>query len=280
MLRIGLIGAESQHCTAYAHTINNEKHFPNVKISALWGETPALAQDLALKAQIPLIVTDPQEMIGAVDAVIIAHRRGSQHLNAAQPFLSAAIPMFIDKPFCTNAKETQSFLQQCQEKNIPITSFSVSPLQQKFKAFQEELTHCQKILHLCIAGWADYQSIYDGLFFYGYHHIELCQSLMGTELLNIHGNRNGTDFTGHLSYSQNRSATLSMNSEAKGQPFCITAYTTQGPKFLIATTDPNPYLVGMEKFITMFQTGICEPSTDRLVQAIQIAETFQKIAEA
>lgn len=274
-MKIGIIGAESTHSTCYAKTINLEKCFDGVQITSIWGETFELAEKTAQLANIPKVVTNPQDMLGTVDAVIIAHRNGSKHLAVAELFLKAKVPMFIDKPLCCHAKEARDFLQRCKNADVPIASFSAMPLQQNFFDFKEELANAGKIYSLNIIGWADYQSPYDGLFFYGYHHIEMCQSIMGLDLLNWESHFTGKHLVGLLHYSQDRTATLSMNQEAKGHDFAISAYTEKGFYAKSIVCDANPYLENMKIFIKMFQTGKSLLDYEKLIQAIQVLEDFQ-----
>ena len=46
-------------------------------------------------ALIPTVYDDPREMIGNVDAVIVATDVGDEHVERCRPFIEAGIPMFI-----------------------------------------------------------------------------------------------------------------------------------------------------------------------------------------
>ena len=61
------------------------------------------------KGNIPNMVNNPNEMLGKIDALIVDHRHGKYHLDAALPFLEEGIPMFIDKPFCYRKEKEKNF---------------------------------------------------------------------------------------------------------------------------------------------------------------------------
>ena len=46
---------------------------------------------------IPNVVDTPEEMIGHVDAVIMATDVGGEHVERCRPFVEASIPMFVTK---------------------------------------------------------------------------------------------------------------------------------------------------------------------------------------
>lgn len=84
-------------------------------------------EDAALVAKcslIPHIVSAPEEMIGQVDAVIIATDIGSEHVRRARPFIEAGLPVFIDKPLCDNRSDLAIFHKWVVDEKRPIMSSS------------------------------------------------------------------------------------------------------------------------------------------------------------
>ena len=63
------------------------------------------AESVARASLIPNVVDSPDDMIGAVDAVLVATDIGSEHVERARPFVEAGVPVFIDKPLCDNSAE-------------------------------------------------------------------------------------------------------------------------------------------------------------------------------
>ena len=69
------------------------------------------AEHIARAANIPTVYDDPTQMIGNVDAVIVATDDGNEHVERCRPFVEAGIPMFIDKPLVNTEKDLQTFVK-------------------------------------------------------------------------------------------------------------------------------------------------------------------------
>ncbi|HEX7630921.1 MAG TPA: Gfo/Idh/MocA family oxidoreductase [Lacunisphaera sp.] len=67
------------------------------------------AEHVAKCALIPQVVQEPTDVIGHVDAVIIATDIGSEHVARARPFIEAGLPVFVDKPLTDNAADLKTF---------------------------------------------------------------------------------------------------------------------------------------------------------------------------
>ncbi|MEY4941015.1 MAG: hypothetical protein RIQ93_2750 [Verrucomicrobiota bacterium] len=67
------------------------------------------AEHVAKCALIPHVVEKPTDVIGHVDAVIIATDIGSEHVDRARPFVEAGIPVFVDKPLVDNEADLRVF---------------------------------------------------------------------------------------------------------------------------------------------------------------------------
>ncbi len=81
------------------------------------------AEHVAKLSLIPHVLDKPEEMIGKVDAVIIATDIGSEHIWRARPFIEAGIPLFIDKPLCDNRADLEYFTRLF-ESGYPLMSSS------------------------------------------------------------------------------------------------------------------------------------------------------------
>ena len=82
---------------------------PGAKIEFICCDDRKDAEHVAKCSLIPNIVDKPEDMIGKVDAVIIATDIGSEHVSRAKPFIDAGIPLFIDKPLCDNREDLEFF---------------------------------------------------------------------------------------------------------------------------------------------------------------------------
>jgi len=83
---------------------------PGVQVTHVWCDDPAEAVKVAKAAFIPHVVKRPEDVIGAVDAVVIPTDRGWEHVDRARPFIEAGLPLFIDKPLCDRIEDLRQFV--------------------------------------------------------------------------------------------------------------------------------------------------------------------------
>ncbi len=67
------------------------------------------AEHVAKCSLIPNVVERATDVIGHVDAVIIATDIGAEHVARARPFIEAGLPVFIDKPLTDNVADLNTF---------------------------------------------------------------------------------------------------------------------------------------------------------------------------
>lgn len=83
----------------------SEFGFPNVKITHIWTQNRNVSVNLMKSIGAETIVENYTEMIGNVDAVIIARDDYENHFAMSQVFLEAGIKVFIDKPLTLEISE-------------------------------------------------------------------------------------------------------------------------------------------------------------------------------
>jgi len=267
MIRIGIVGAENSHSAAIARTLNVDKAVAGFRVVAIWGETKALAESTAEKGQIPKIVRRPADMIGEIDAVVIDHRHAKYHLPAAEPFLKARLPMFIDKPFCYRLAAGRRFLGRARRMKVPVTSFSTVPTSKCFAKFKRSLRRAGKVCAVASFGPCDLKSKYGGVFFYGIHQVDVLLELLGPGVKAVCVDRapSGGDAVASLFWKDGPAASM----------HCITG---RSPGFQVSVageasnvaikleSDANPYLAGVRIFCRMFKSG-AEPIPHRRILA-------------
>lgn len=109
-----------------------------VKVTHVWCDDPADTPRVAKAAFIPYTVKHPEEVIGHVDAVLIATDDGSDHVRRAQPFIDAGVPVFVDKPLVDNVADLEQFIRWHQEGKPFLTSSGMR-FAPEFTAMQNQL---------------------------------------------------------------------------------------------------------------------------------------------
>jgi predicted dehydrogenase len=82
---------------------------PGARVTHIWTDDPNDAPKVAAASKIGKVVARPEDVIGEVDAVIIATDDGSEHVRRSGPFVSAGLPVLVDKPLATNLPDLKQF---------------------------------------------------------------------------------------------------------------------------------------------------------------------------
>ena len=97
--------------------------FRGARVTHIWTDDPADAAHVARASLIPHVVERPEDVIGRVDAVIVATDKGDEHVERCRPFVEAGLPVFVDKPLTDNAPDLRQFVEWVGEGR-PILSSS------------------------------------------------------------------------------------------------------------------------------------------------------------
>ena len=273
-VRIGIIGAENSHTVGFGKMFNIDKKFPGVEVTHLWGETDEFARKAADAGKIPIIVKDPKEMLGKIDALIVDHRHARYHLEAAAPFVKAGIPTFIDKPFCYRVAEGKKFLAMARESGTPVTSFS--SIAQSYGTFdiKKQLETLGEVNHVVRYGPVDLDSEYGGVFFYGVHLLQPLMFLFGEDILRVKITRDGKKGSASLVFKSGLYATLIFKNVSYGwETFVETKNGLVELKSRVKEGDPEKIYVDI---VEMFRTGKEPRSHESILNEVAILEALER----
>lgn len=83
---------------------------PATRVTHVWTQERATSEHIAAATHIPHIANHLTDMIGKVDAVLLARDDPERHYEMAAPFLKAGIPIYIDKPLAINVSTADTIL--------------------------------------------------------------------------------------------------------------------------------------------------------------------------
>lgn len=83
--------------------------FPHAQVTHAWCPDPLDTRALCEATHIPNAVDSPDDLLGAVDAIVLARDDWGSHWPIAKPFLDADMPVFVDKPLTLDAEELATF---------------------------------------------------------------------------------------------------------------------------------------------------------------------------
>jgi predicted dehydrogenase len=277
-MKIGSIGAENSHTRGFGKMFNIDKKFPGMELKYVWGETEAFAKDAVERGGIPNMVKDPKEMIGKIDALIVDHRHGKFHLDAARPFIKEKIPMFIDKPFCYRLDEGIEFLKMAREHGTPVTSYSSIAHSDETFDIREQVKGMGQINQVIRSGRVGLDSEYGGVFFYGAHTIQPLMYIFGDDVKQVRITKNGTNSGANLIFGNGMLASLVFTTKKYGwQTFVETENGIEELKPRVESKKPTKNYVDM---VNMFQTGKEPRSHQSILRGVAVLEALDKSASS
>lgn len=119
------------------------------KVTHIWTDDPADAPRVAEASLIPNVVSKPEDVIGQVDAVIVATDKGHEHVARCRPFVEAGLPIFVDKPLVDNAPDLRTFRKWVAEGR-PILSGSALTYTKEFLPYRESTHELGELRFACI----------------------------------------------------------------------------------------------------------------------------------
>ena len=190
-LRLGIIGLDTSHVTAFTKLINDVKakdHVPGGKVvvafqggspdidssaSRVAGYTRQLQDEFGVK-----IVSTIEELCQQVDAVLLESVDGRPHLEQARPVIKARKPLFIDKPVAGSLRDAIAIYRLAQEAKVPV--FSSSSYRFYLSMAELKQTNVGEIRSVISYGPAHLEPHHPDLFWYGVHPTEALFTLLGT----------------------------------------------------------------------------------------------------
>lgn len=82
------------------------------KVTHIWTQDRTVSEHIAAASLIDNVVDNAEDMIGQVDAVLLARDDPENHPAMAKPFLDANVPIFIDKPLAITREDLDYFAHQ------------------------------------------------------------------------------------------------------------------------------------------------------------------------
>ena len=128
------------------------------RVNYVWTQDRQLSDHIAIAAGIEEVVDGAEEMIGRVDAVLLARDDPENHVAMAKPFLDAGLPVFIDKPLAITVGDLDFFSRQVAKGKL-IMSCSSMRYSVECRTMKTELASLGRIELATVTGtksWVKY----------------------------------------------------------------------------------------------------------------------------
>ncbi len=138
-----------------------QARLPDVEVTHIWTQERMLSEAIARASRIPHIVNKLEDLIGKVDAVLLARDDAANHQAMAAPFLASGMPVFIDKPLAFSVKEAEEMLA-AQQYEGQLFSCSAVRYATELYLSAEEKSNIGRVRHIeaCISKSWDLYAIH------------------------------------------------------------------------------------------------------------------------
>jgi predicted dehydrogenase len=189
VFRIGMIGLDTSHVTAFTRFINDPAKNTGCKVVAGYPggspDVPSSANRVEgftkqLKEQYGVEIVDSiEELCQKVDGVMLESVDGRPHLRQAKPVIAAKKPLFIDKPMAGNLADVLEIFRLANENNVPCWSSSSLRYAPAIVEMKEENT-VGEVLGCDVFSPCSLEEHHPDLYWYGVHGVEMLFTVMGT----------------------------------------------------------------------------------------------------
>ena len=193
--RIGIIGLDTSHSTAFVKALNAAGASDKFKAYRIVAAYPKGSNDIQSSVErIPgytaevkqygvEIVSSIPELIRKVDYVCLETNDGRLHLQQALPVIKAGKPLFIDKPITASLKDGTAIFDAARKYNTPV--FSTSSL--RYITGMEDVLSEKfgKVIGAETYSPANLEKTHPDLFWYGIHGVEMLFTAMGPDCKSV-----------------------------------------------------------------------------------------------
>jgi predicted dehydrogenase len=219
-------------------------------------------------------------MLGKVDAVLCVTRHGGLHRALVEPFLSAGVPTFVDKPLAVDPADAKAMVSLAQARKTPFTSFSTVRFSADVSQFMGRVPDLGAIRSGIYIGPASRRNPYGGIIFYAIHCIELMLMTQGTGVQWVQAVEGpGVDAEGNgnvvavCAWADGATATLNLPVNAK-YTFEMAALGATGTHHAVLNIS-DCYRAGMKQILACLRGGESPVAPEEMVEAIQVGAAIQ-----
>ena len=278
VIKIGIIGLDTSHSTAFTELLNGDSDDKFVKefevvaaypygsktIQSSYERIPGYIEEV--KKHGVEITSSIAELLDKVDCVMLETNDGRIHLEQAMEVFKSGKICYIDKPIGATLGQAIAIYDRAEKYNVPIFSSSAlrySPQNQKLRNGE-----FGKILGADCYSPHKVEPTHPDFGFYGIHGVETLYTLMGTgcESVNRMSSQDADVVVGR--WKDGRIGTFRGIKEGPAI-YGGTAYT---PKGSIAAGGYEGYKVLLDQILTFFKTGVAPISKEETIEIF----TFMK----
>ncbi|MBN9305214.1 MAG: hypothetical protein BGO82_09105 [Devosia sp. 67-54] len=278
--RIGLIGLDSSHADDFIRHLNREGRHPDLRITALQGGREARMAELQALDRDLVVCPTVENLLGKVDAVIVGHRDGALHRDAAIACLAASRPVFVDKPLANTRSDAEAIVDAAGRAGVALLSGSALRWQAETRRIKARLAGVDGATELHAWGTWHPHSDYGGAIFYAIHTVELAQELLGPHFRKVKRCRTGDPAIAYR--CGDTAVTLSFQPPgASGHAEFGVEISGRGVAFRRPIVLGDDYMLPVvDRIAIMLRTGVSPMSREELIAPLALMEEIDALLRA
>jgi len=189
VFRLGMIGLDTSHVTAFTRLINNPaKNYGCKVVVGYAGGSPDIPSSAnrvenftnQLRDKFGVEIVDTiEELCQKVDGVLLESVDGRPHLEQVRPVIAAKKPVFIDKPMAGNLADVIEIFRLAKENNVPCWSSSSLRFGPGIIGMRDN-DEVGQVLGCDAFSPCSLEEHHPDLYWYGVHGVEILFTIMGT----------------------------------------------------------------------------------------------------
>ena len=288
--KIGLVGLDTSHVTAFASLLNdpsNANHVKGAKIVAAFpGGSPdfelsrsrveGFTKTLREKHGVEMKET-PEAVAEAVDLLFITAVDGRVHREQFERTVKFKRPTFIDKPMTVSVADAEAIVRLANAEKVPVMSCSslryADNLVEALAGKREDVLSCDAF------GPLSEEPTQPGLFFYGVHAIDMAVSVLGHGCAEVRSTHTQAGDVVTLAWPGGRTASVRLMKAGHGR-YGVVLHRKAGPQFVDASAAKRPaYASMLEAILRSLPQGKSDVPQDEMLDTIRIIEAANKARE-
>ncbi len=211
------------------------------------GEAEFTAEHVAKCSLIPNVVEDPTDVIGEVDAVIIATDIGSEHVERARPFVEAGLPIFVDKPMVDNPADLKVFNDWMAEGRHILSSSSMRYVKE-FTPYRLSTHNLGEVRYASITTAKKWET-------YGIHALEAIYPIVGPGFVSARNTGSCERNVVHFKHERGIDVVAVASKDMFGAFGVLTLCGTHGHDQLAIKDHFYSFKAQLERFVDYLRTG-------------------------
>jgi hypothetical protein len=284
-LRVGIIGLDTSHATAFTKILNDEKAAADVAHCRVVAAYPKGSPDIKSSTErVPSyteevqkqgveIVDSIEALLTKVDAVLLETNDGRPHLEQVLPVLKAGKPVFIDKPIAGSLTDAVAIFEAAKKYKVPLFSSSSLRYSKNAQALRNgklgKITGCDAYSPCAL------EATHPDLYWYGIHGVETLFTVMGTGCEKV-SRASSADFDMAMGvWSEGRIGTF-RGIRKGGGGYGGTAFAEKGVEPIGGYDGYRPLLVEIVKFYRSGVAPISEEETLEIYAFMEAADESKR----